>query len=101
MSDNSKKHHFSAALRLIEQRNTCWLVGLDPVPDQMPERYRNGDNSSQTSTGLTRSLSALLPSIAAYKPNIAFYEALGPDGYTLLRRTIDADPARLSHHPRR
>ena len=45
MSDN-KATSFSAKLSAsIEQRNSLLCVGLDPVPDQMPERYRNGDNS--------------------------------------------------------
>lgn len=94
MSDN-KATSFSAKLSAsIEQRNSLLCVGLDPVPDQMPERYRNGDNSV-TDALLAWNLAligATAPYTAAYKPNIAFYEALGPDGYTLLRRTIDAIP---------
>ncbi len=39
--------------------------------------------------------------VCAYKPNIAFYEALGADGMEALRRTLAADSGRRAGHPRR
>ncbi len=94
MSGTQTTSFFAKLAASVEQRNSLLCVGLDPVPDQMPERYRNGQGATADALlAWNRAvIAATAPYAAAYKPNIAFYEALGADGFTLLRRTLDAIP---------
>lgn len=61
-------------------------LGLDPVLSQIPAAY------PQTMAGVTQFLERLiddsLPHVVAYKPNIAFFEALGLDGLRVLEAVI-------------
>ena len=63
-------------------------VGLDPVPERMPEGI------SQDAEGVRRFCAAIVEATsqyaACYKPNSAFFEALGEAGYSILRETIAA-----------
>ncbi|MGD9890276.1 MAG: orotidine-5'-phosphate decarboxylase [Dehalococcoidia bacterium] len=66
-------------------RNASRLcVGLDPDPDRIP----NGEISGY----LREIIAATHDLVCCYKPNLAFFEALGPDGIALLRETRDAIP---------
>ncbi len=60
-------------------------VGLDIDPERMPEN-----------TGIFEFNKAIIDAtsdlVCAYKPNLAFYEALGNDGLEALKRTIDYIP---------
>jgi orotidine-5'-phosphate decarboxylase len=68
----------------IKQKKTFLCVGLDPDPRRLPE-HLNGDvlAFNRAIIDATRDL------CVAYKPNTAFYEALGLDGMTILKETID------------
>ncbi|MCB9137691.1 MAG: orotidine-5'-phosphate decarboxylase [Caldilineaceae bacterium] len=87
--------NFFAKLNAAVERNQSLLcVGLDPNPAQLPDRYRQGDDLIAGilawNKGIIRETSA---SVCCYKPNIAFYEALGAPGMELLRATLAAIPA--------
>ncbi len=56
-------------------------MGLDPDPDLMPVDSVYGFNRSI--------IDATADLVCAYKPNLAFYEALGLKGLTDLERTVD------------
>jgi len=76
--------------KLIEasRRNHSLLcVGLDPDRDKVPERFRcEPDPILAWNRALIDSTADL---VCAYKPNIAFYEALGAGGWqTFLRVTL-------------
>lgn len=76
---------FAERWREAIARNSSHLcVGLDPDP----ARIAGGDVLRWASTIIdaTRDL------VCAYKPNIAFYEALGADGHATLRRVVEAVP---------
>jgi len=74
-------------------------VGLDPhVQDlESPRRTRPFEFC-------LRIVMATAPYAAAFKPNAAFFEALGPEGWTVLKAVIDAVPYRVPAarvaHPR-
>jgi orotidine-5'-phosphate decarboxylase len=67
-------------------------VGLDPDPTRMPEGYGPGDVAA-----FNRAIiEATHDLVCAYKPNVAFYEALGPErGYAALRETLAAIPPHI------
>lgn len=70
-----------------------WLcVGLDPVPAAVPAAYRHEDHPILAWNRAVIAATADL--VCAYKPNIAFYEALG-DGLATLRATLHAVPAHV------
>ncbi|MTB52198.1 orotidine-5'-phosphate decarboxylase [Lewinella sp. W8] len=68
----------------IKHKNSFLCVGLDPDPSRMPA-HLNGDvlAFNKAIIDATRDL------CVAYKPNTAFYEALGLNGMTILKETID------------
>lgn len=85
---------FFAKLDAAINRNRSLLcVGLDPNPDQLPARYRQGDDLL---AGILAWNCAVIEQTAdlvcCYKPNIAFFEAMGAPGMELLRATLAAIP---------
>ncbi len=98
---------FYAKLEAAARRNNTLLcVGLDPTPEACPFRFPAGVNGppDQPPDRTDRTCQELLAwnlsvieattdLVCCYKPNIAFYEALGQPGMTLLRATIAAVPA--------
>jgi len=69
------------------RNNSLVCVGLDPRPARIPEQFRGRPDPifafNRHIIDETRDL------VCAYKPNYAFYEALGLDGLAALRRTVD------------
>ncbi len=70
---------------------TVLCLGLDPDPAALPDGF------SRDLAGIERFarlvLEAALPSVAAVKPNLAFYEAFGSAGIAALERIRAAIPA--------
>ena len=68
------------------RKNSSLLcVGLDPAPEQMPDKV-----------GILEFNKAIIDAtsdlVCAYKPNLAFYEALGIDGLDALKHTVEYIP---------
>jgi orotidine-5'-phosphate decarboxylase len=67
------------------RKHKSWLcIGLDPDPDLMP-----GADVLQFNRAIIEATSDL---VCAYKPNLAFYEALGSEGTAILENTIKHVP---------
>jgi len=67
------------------RKNKSWLcIGLDPDPELMPEV-----DVLQFNKAIIESTSDL---VCAYKPNLAFYEALGTEGLAVLEKTVKYIP---------
>lgn len=74
--------------------NRSWLcVGLDPTKDRLPAGL------PKTTAGVvqfcTEIIRATTPYAAAFKPNIAFFEALGVDAFVALKDVLDAVPGHI------
>jgi orotidine-5'-phosphate decarboxylase len=67
-------------------------VGLDPEPDRLPASLGSSDPLDALVDFLRRIVDATLDLAAAFKPNLAFYEALGPPGLDALRRVREHIP---------
>ncbi len=101
MSQSASVPFYDKLSAAVERQNSLLCVGLDPTPDQLPARYQSESRPHTSSAAMVDALlawnldviAATADYAAVYKPNIAFYEALGLDGYTLLRKTLDAIPA--------
>jgi len=77
--------NFAGKLLAANRRNKSLLcVGLDPDPELMPK------------VGLLEFNKAIIDTtvdlVCAYKPNLAFYEALGVSGLKVLQKTIEHIP---------
>ncbi|MEZ5056184.1 MAG: orotidine-5'-phosphate decarboxylase [Saprospiraceae bacterium] len=72
---------------LIKERNSYLCVGLDTDIEKIPPHLLKTDNPvlefNKAIIDATRDL------CVAYKPNIAFYEALGVEGWQILDDTIN------------
>ena len=75
--------HFAAGRHLA--------VGLDPDPERIPESIMPGAPAAARVIEFNRRIIAATAELAAaYKPNSAFYEALGADGFAALAETVAA-----------
>jgi orotidine-5'-phosphate decarboxylase len=67
------------------------VVGLDTSPNRIPAALAPdaapADRVVEFNRGIVEATSGL---VCAFKPNAAFYEALGPDGFRALRDSIEA-----------
>jgi orotidine-5'-phosphate decarboxylase len=65
---------------LVERKRSQLLVGLDPRPDLYPVELR-GEAPADASTRFCRGIvDAVAPYVVGIKPQLAFFEALGPPG---------------------
>jgi orotidine-5'-phosphate decarboxylase len=76
--------------RRIGERNSLVCVGLDVDPGRIPESLKSHPDPvfafNREIIRATRDL------VLAYKPNLAFYESLGQEGWDILRRTLSVIP---------
>ncbi len=74
----------------VEKNNSLLCVGLDPVLEKMPDSIRALPDPvlefNKQIIEVTKDL------VCAYKPQIAYFEALGLDGMRILKDTIDSIP---------
>jgi orotidine-5'-phosphate decarboxylase len=75
------------------KKNTLLCVGLDSEPDRLPAPLRGREGVEGIVEFNRRIVDATADLVAAYKPNLAFYEALGPAGMEALLRTRELIPA--------
>ena len=76
---------FTDKLLNVSRKNKSWLcIGLDPDPELMPRV-----EVLQFNRAIIESTCDL---VCAYKPNLAFYEALGTEGLAILEKTIKYIP---------
>lgn len=76
---------FHEKLAETSRKNSSFLcVGLDPDPDLMPIKSVFEFNREI--------IDATADLVCCYKPNLAFYEALGLDGLEALHRTLERIP---------
>ncbi len=66
----------------IELHDSLLCVGLDPVRESVPAKYTSITDFGKSIIDATHDL------VCAYKPNIAFYEALGSEGLEALVETL-------------
>jgi len=83
---------FNARLRAVQRgANSALCVGLDVDPSRLPAGL------SQDHHGFERFVRGIVEATAdvvcAFKPNFAFYEAMGGHSYSLLRATLGAIPS--------
>ncbi len=79
---------FIEKLHAASEKNQSWLcIGLDPDPERIPDIGILEFN--------TAIIDATADLVCAYKPNLAFYEALGSEGLDILKKTIEHIPSNI------
>lgn len=77
---------FRARLQETARKNDSWVcVGLDPDADRLP---RVGSMADEFRTFLLDVIDRTKDSVCAFKPNSAFFEALGPGGHEVLSDVV-------------
>ena len=67
-------------------------VGLDPDLARLPDSFRNDADGVAVREFCTSIVEATAPYACAFKPNLAFFEALGAEGWKVLADVIGAIP---------
>jgi orotidine-5'-phosphate decarboxylase len=74
----------------IAARSSLLCIGLDPELSRLPAHLpRSADGIGRFNQEIIAATSDL---VSSYKPNLAFYEALGPGGLGALKQTIELIP---------
>jgi orotidine-5'-phosphate decarboxylase len=82
---------FKEKLLAAAATNNSWLcVGLDPDPLKIPGEF--GTGASAVAKFCLEIIEATCDLVCAYKPNAAFFEALGPAGWETLIECVEAVP---------
>jgi len=88
--------HFADRLaEAVERKHSQLVVGLDPVPDQLPVELRGetvlgrGHAAAACARFCCGIVDAVAPYAVAVKPQSAFFEALGSDGFRALEEVCD------------
>jgi len=81
---------FARLAMRVQETRVPLCVGLDPRPERVPIQFHSHPRPILAWNRAIIEATADLA--AAYKPNIAFYEALGREGWDLLKATIEAVP---------
>ena len=71
--------------KAVEKNRSLLCIGLDPDPARMPDKVSIFEFNKAI-------IDATSDLVCAYKPNLAFYEALGISGLNDLRRTVQYVP---------
>ena len=80
----------SALTELIRRKKSYLCVGLDTDPARIPAHLLS---EKDPVLAFNREIiEATAEYAVAYKPNLAFYEALGPSGWETLRKTMELIP---------
>jgi orotidine-5'-phosphate decarboxylase len=92
-STSLRTSSFSERLLGAAQTNASMLcVGLDPDPALAPAHLKSDDASDWVPRFLAGIVEATHDLVCCYKPNIAFFEALGLPGQRALRAVLGAIP---------
>ncbi|MBQ2720850.1 MAG: orotidine 5'-phosphate decarboxylase, partial [Clostridia bacterium] len=78
--------------KILEKKNPT-VAGLDPLCDYLPQSMITGDSPAEKADAIFRFnkdiIDALYDIVPAVKPQAAYYELLGHEGYKAFCKTID------------
>lgn len=79
----------------IKQNESTLCVGLDPVPDRIPDEIRDSTSSDAEAVKefCSRIIDVTGDYCCAYKPNLAFFESLGAEAFEVLEHVCDQIPS--------
>jgi orotidine-5'-phosphate decarboxylase len=88
--------NFLDKLLAAERQNRSLLcVGLDPEPERLPDQLRALPVERAVVQFCRTIIEATMFYASAFKPNLAFFEVLGPPGMAALQEVVQAVPAHI------
>ena len=82
-------------LAASRQQNSLLCVGLDPEPQRFPAALRTMPVDKAIVQFCHTIIESTAPYVCAYKPNLAFFEVLGPNGMNVFQEVLRAIPAHI------
>ncbi len=82
-------------LTATRQQNSLLCVGLDPEPKRLPAQLHDMPVARAITYFCRAIVEATAPYVCAFKPNLAFFEVLGPEGMYVFQEVIQAIPGRI------
>lgn len=76
-------------LTAIDRKGSPVCVGLDPAVEKLPAELAGIEPLQAVETFCRGVLEAVAPHVPAVKPQIAYFERLGPEGVALYQRMVD------------
>jgi len=77
------------------QQNSLLCVGLDPEPGRFPAELQKLSTAKAVVHFCQEIIGATASCVCAYKPNLAFFEVLGPEGMYVFQEVLSAIPAHI------
>jgi len=77
------------------QQNSLLCVGLDPEPGRFPVALQEQPTAKAVVHFCRAIIEATASYVCAYKPNLAFFEVLGPEGMYVFQEVLAAIPAHI------
>ena len=77
------------------RQNSLLCVGLDPEPGRFPAELLAMPVANAVVCFCYTIIEATAPYVCAYKPNLAFFEVLGPTGMQVFQEVLSAIPAHI------
>jgi orotidine-5'-phosphate decarboxylase len=82
-------------LAVSRQQNSLLCVGLDPEADRLPSRLQSMSVPRAVTYFCQAIIEATSPYACAFKPNLAFFEVLGPEGMYVFQNVLKAVPEQI------
>jgi orotidine-5'-phosphate decarboxylase len=82
-------------LAVSRQRNSLLCVGLDPEPRRLPSRLQSMPVTRAVTYFCQAIIDATSQYACAFKPNLAFFEVLGPEGMSVFQDVLKAVPEQI------
>lgn len=82
-------------LAASRQHNSLLCVGLDPEHERLPASLQKLPKEQAVVRFCQSIIEATAPYVCAFKPNIAFFEALGPGGMQVFQAVLSSIPAHI------
>ena len=82
-------------LAVSRQQNSLLCVGLDPEADRLPSRLQSMSVPRAVTYFCQAIIEATSPYACAFKPNLAFFEVLGPEGMYVFQDVLKAVPEQI------
>ena len=82
-------------LAVSRQQNSLICVGLDPEADRLPSQLQSMSVPRAVTYFCQAIIEATSPYACAFKPNLAFFEVLGPEGMYVFQDVIKAVPEQI------
>ncbi len=76
-------------------QNSLLCVGLDPERDRLPAQLHDMPVARAITYFCRAIIEATAPYVCAFKPNLAFFEVLGPEGMYVFQEVLQAIPGHI------